>query len=66
MRQTYIRAPLWAIHGFRYGFPSRMGCEEMSLMGKQWAIETSPMPVGSILAVGSLCTGLEKGTMRER
>jgi len=64
MRQRYIRAAVWAIHGFRYGFPSRMDREEMSLRDEKRAFETPAMSVGSTLAVGSLCTGLEKGTMR--
>ena len=27
MKQTYIRAPSWAIHGFRYRLQSGMGCK---------------------------------------
>jgi hypothetical protein len=65
MRQTYIRAPLWAIHGFTYGLQSRMGCEEMSRRSEKRAFETPPISVGSALAVGSLCSRLEKRTMRE-
>jgi len=42
-----------------------MGCKEMSLRGEKRAFETPPISVGSALAAGSLCTGLEKRTMRE-